>query len=159
MTGFIYAIDDGVGRVKIGWSGDPLRRLGKIKSDCSHYVRLLGLIEGTKKQEAELHQLFRPWQHRREWYRFEGPIVTFVDMLPQPIPRPLKNNPLKAYRQREGITQGQLADQLGVERVTVARWEVGIRKIDRKSLKAVAAKTGIHPKDLRPDLVKLLGLD
>ena len=70
-----------------------------------------------------------------------------------------KVHPLRAYRLAEQLTQLQLADQLDVDRVTIARWETGTRQVARKNLQAVAAKTGIHPKDLRPDLVKLLGLD
>ncbi len=54
-----------------------------------------------------------------------------------------------------------MADELGVSRLTVVRWESGERKIGRPLLPMVAEKTGIPAKDLRPDLleenVKLFG--
>jgi len=36
---------------------------------------------------------------------------------------------LKRQRARAGLTQQALADRLGVARVTVARWEIGVRGI------------------------------
>jgi len=36
---------------------------------------------------------------------------------------------LKALRQQMGLTQAELAEKLGVPWNTVARWEVGMRKI------------------------------
>lgn len=36
---------------------------------------------------------------------------------------------LRAARERLGLTQAELAKVVGVQRVTVARWEAGLRKI------------------------------
>lgn len=36
---------------------------------------------------------------------------------------------LKRLRARLGLTQAQLAERLGVDRNTVTRWEMGLRKI------------------------------
>lgn len=36
---------------------------------------------------------------------------------------------LKAAREKLGLTQAGLAEAVGVQRVTVARWEAGLRKI------------------------------
>ena len=87
MTGFVYAIGDGNGAVKIGWSADPIRRLSKIACDCPAAPKLLGLIEATQAQEYEAHRLLEPWCIRREWFRLEGPVLAFVEMLPKPGPR------------------------------------------------------------------------
>ena len=40
----------------------------------------------------------------------------------------LRPEELKAFRKRLGLTQTGLAKALGVQRVTVARWESGLRK-------------------------------
>lgn len=33
---------------------------------------------------------------------------------------------LRAYRKRLGVTQAQLADRLGVHRVSIGKWETGV---------------------------------
>lgn len=65
-------------------------------------------------------------------------------------------HPLKAYRAKEGLTQGALASRLGVNRTSVARWETGARKIDDGLVDVVAKATGISVRDLRPDLAKIV---
>lgn len=62
---------------------------------------------------------------------------------------------LKDYRRSRGITQAQLADELGTTPMTVYRWEAGTRKIDKDRVPAVSAKTGIPTRQLRPDLAEL----
>ena len=70
----------------------------------------------------------------------------------------MKSHPLRAFREsREPpLSQEQLADFLGVSRVTVTRWELGTRRIDHEKLPSVAEKTGIAPAVLRPDLARLM---
>jgi DNA-binding XRE family transcriptional regulator len=151
MSGFVYAIGDETGRVKIGWSADPLRRLNKISSDCSSTVTLFGLVPATKGQEAEIQSLLKPWKANREWFRFEGPVKAFVDMLSRPEPRPIAAaHPLKTFRKKHNppLSQEDLASLLGVDRVTVARWELQHRFPERKFWKAIEDVTGISISDL-----------
>ena len=56
------------------------------------------------------------------------------------------------HSHRPRLSQGQLAKSIGVVRETVARWELGIRKIDEDNLPAVTRATGIPARVLRPDL-------
>lgn len=65
-------------------------------------------------------------------------------------------HPLKAYRDANDLTQAQFARLVDVPRETVARWECGARKIGRNKLRLVSEKTGIPPRELRPDLAELL---
>jgi transcriptional regulator with XRE-family HTH domain len=67
-------------------------------------------------------------------------------------------HPLKAYRETQTpkLSQAGLASKLGVARLTVLRWETGERKIDPSLVPAVAEKTGIPAKALRPDLAERL---
>ena len=93
MTGFIYAIGDETGRVKIGWSQQPVRRLAKISSDCSSAVTLLGIVQATQSQEKEIHTLLSPWRINREWFRHEETVAVFVSMLAKPKPRLCSGRP------------------------------------------------------------------
>lgn len=67
-------------------------------------------------------------------------------------------HPLKVFREKQEppLSQQGLADLLGVDRVTVARWETGARKVDAELLPNVATRTGIPRSELRPDLAALL---
>lgn len=66
---------------------------------------------------------------------------------------------LKDYRKRNGLSQGELGEKAGVCRMTVFRWEKGIRKIDDDKVSLVAGITGIQPSVLRPDLAALLSTE
>lgn len=69
------------------------------------------------------------------------------------------DHPLKTYRDRHdpALSQQDLAELIGVDRMTVHRWESGKRKPDPEYLAKITEKTGISARDLRPDLVELLG--
>lgn len=64
----------------------------------------------------------------------------------------MSQNPLKDFREREGLSQADLAKLIGVSRETVTRWENGTRNPDEDKLPTIAEKTGITPSILRPDL-------
>jgi transcriptional regulator with XRE-family HTH domain len=66
-------------------------------------------------------------------------------------------HPLKAHRAAKHLTQKQLADQFGVSRETLARWEIDVRKIDPARLPQITQLTGIPAALLRPDLAELMG--
>ena len=57
---------------------------------------------------------------------------------------------LKVYRAANGLTQKQLADQFGVSRETLARWEIDARKIDPARLPQISKVTGIPAAKLLP---------
>ena len=46
----------------------------------------------------------------------------------------MKGEDLKQWRQRHGLTQQQLADEVGVTWVTIARWEAGSRSPNKFTL-------------------------
>lgn len=123
MTGFVYAIGDENGRVKIGWSGDPLRRLDQIGSGCSSVVTLLGHIPATRVQEAEIQGLLKPWKVNREWFQLEGPVKAFVDMLPRSDPVKITVNAIDELIDALGGT-GATAQLMGVTDQAVSNWRV-----------------------------------
>jgi len=68
------------------------------------------------------------------------------------------NHPLTTFRKQHcpPLSKQQLADMLGVVRMTIHRWERGKRKVDPDLLPTVSEKTGIPKGILRPDLAALL---
>lgn len=68
------------------------------------------------------------------------------------------SHPLKAFRENHEppLSRAELASLLGVSRFTVHRWEEGDRKINRELVPTISEKTGISPRDLRPDLAEII---
>ena len=52
-------------------------------------------------------------------------------------------HPLRAYRDREGLTQAALGKKLGVAATTVYRWEHKARAPRRRDLARISQVTGI----------------
>ena len=173
MTGFVYAISGGEGRVKIGWSSDPFRRLAKLRSDCPAIAHLLGLVEATKQQEAAVHGLLAPWRIQREWFHLIGPVVSFVEMLPKPKIRIVEvgenDHPLRAWRKNKRLSMDDpakealerakdaaggfaaLARKLGIKPQAVWQWDV----VPPLRVLAVEQYSGVPRHELRPDLYPL----
>ena len=61
-------------------------------------------------------------------------------------------HPIAAYRAKKGLTVGQLAEQLAVDRTTVWRWENGRSQVPMRLLSRVEGETGISRHVLRPDV-------
>lgn len=57
-------------------------------------------------------------------------------------------HPLERYRKRKKLSRGALADEIGVDRTTIWRWENGTRVPDRSQLAKVAAVTGASFKEI-----------
>lgn len=68
------------------------------------------------------------------------------------------DHPLKTFREEHHppLTKAELADLLGVARLTVHRWETGKRRIKSDLVGSVSEKTGIPKRQLRPDLAELI---
>src|SRR3990167_2997040 len=132
MSCFIYAISAG-DAVKIGWSADPCRRVSKISSDNPHECRLVGVIPGSIIDERNLHTRFEALRVRREWFRNEGIVAEFVATMPPREVRsrecllPRNGNAIRDFRKASGMSAQQIAQAVGVNRVTIHRWENGER--------------------------------
>lgn len=66
-------------------------------------------------------------------------------------------HPIREYRARAGISLDALAKRVGTSKATLSRVEAGKQPVSQKLLPKIAEETGIPRRDLRPDLVELLG--
>lgn len=67
--------------VKIGWTTDPPTRLRGMQVANPHPVEQVGLIFGGEREEQLLHRAFRSSHHRAEWFRLDGRLPAFVEMI------------------------------------------------------------------------------
>lgn len=58
------------------------------------------------------------------------------------------NNPLKTWRDERNLTQVQLGELVGVDGMTVSRWERGEHLPRKKHWPKIAEATGIAPEQL-----------
>lgn len=77
---FLYLIEAENGRVKIGCSSAPEKRVYSFcNGSCA--VRLIAKWSGTLDDEAEMHQRFSAARVYREWFRLEGEFAEFVALM------------------------------------------------------------------------------
>lgn len=71
-AGWVYIIECvGTDAFKIGWARDPLKRKRLLQSGSPFELRLIAVMEGTRRDETALHQAL--WSARcqgggREWF-------------------------------------------------------------------------------------------
>jgi len=62
-------------------------------------------------------------------------------------------NPIRAYRNNQGLTQSQLAELVGVKKAAVSKWEVGNGPSAAAAIRLEQVSDGAVPRWLvRPDL-------
>lgn len=69
MSGFVYLIQPvGGGPIYLGHAGDPQQRFVSHQRSSPVRLRLLGVREATRVDEAELHRRLRRLRIRGSWY-------------------------------------------------------------------------------------------
>ena len=66
------------------------------------------------------------------------------------------SHPLYTYRKARGLSQEGLGKLLGYSKITILRWENGKRQPKPVEVAKISEKTGIPPRELRPDLAELI---
>ena len=79
---FIYFIRRGEdGPIKIGLSGDPLRRLRQLQTACAEGLEILLVIPGGREAERVLHDTCKNLCLGGEWYAAEPVMFKLIDKL------------------------------------------------------------------------------
>lgn len=92
---YIVQATDAARSVKVGMSGEPLKRFNHIRLSVPFGVRLIAIILDGKKTEREMKGLLSPWQMRGEWFE----------------PRPELNAFIEEKRRQNKIVQAVTVDQ------------------------------------------------
>lgn len=64
--------------VKIGFSGDPGKRMKALQTGCPVTLSMLLTFPGGRSKEAELHEQFAALRLEGEWFSLERPIQEFI---------------------------------------------------------------------------------
>lgn len=138
MTGRVYFIQDGHGRLKIGYSNDPAERLRSLQTAHGAELTLLGSIPGTIATERELHKRFADLRLTGEWFRAGDDLLAHVRKvltapeLPLTTKQARRRNPeIQAFSDRllaflrtrhPENTISAAAEHSGVGRDSIAQW-------------------------------------
>jgi hypothetical protein len=79
--GFCYFIGDDEGRIKIGSSRQPSRRLRELRRDTPRNLRLLAKIGGGAERESYYHHLFAAHHRGGEWFDRHPDIIAEIERL------------------------------------------------------------------------------
>lgn len=63
-----------------------------------------------------------------------------------------KTNRLKTLRQQRGLTQGELAERVGVRQPSINRYERNNRKLSAEKIYQLAEALGVHPGEILQEL-------
>lgn len=76
---FVYALCAWDGRVKIGFSATPKRRIAAIKSINSQQISELMVVPGSRQHEKFLHQLLSAYHIKGEWFVACEEVMTAIE--------------------------------------------------------------------------------
>jgi hypothetical protein len=92
MNGLIYVVECD-NAVKIGWTAASVgKRISSLQNASYRPIVLIGIIKGTRADEAALHTEFKDLNIRGEWFTKGLKIAEFIKTLspakhPQPRPK------------------------------------------------------------------------
>jgi hypothetical protein len=129
----LYVIQAGEGGpCKIGISRNPRGRMSKMQSDHHEPLRIIGLFEGDRAEEATIHSRFANERLSGEWFNPHPEILAGSFGLPRtpyavssrkrgPEPKNIKS-PIGQIIEKAGGA-AKLAARLNVARTTVLDWK------------------------------------
>ncbi len=73
--------------VKIGHSLDPVKRISALRTSSAFPLELASVIDGTKDDEARLHDQFAHLRLNGEWFELSGDLEEHIETLPKFVSR------------------------------------------------------------------------
>lgn len=74
----VYFITDGMGRIKIGSSTDPISRLVTLQTGSSTRLELYAVMPGDQVIERGIHAKFHYLRGRGEWFNLDVMLYQFI---------------------------------------------------------------------------------
>ena len=69
MDGYVYVVQSiHGGAVKVGYSDDPVKRLGGLQTGHPQELRIIGLCRGNSATERDIHKALKRHHARGEWF-------------------------------------------------------------------------------------------
>lgn len=79
MPTVYFALAGDTNRVKIGCSGNVLKRIRSLQTGCPDKIRVIFTLPNVhKREEKRLHNRFKSSQIHREWFEYEPYVAKFV---------------------------------------------------------------------------------
>ncbi len=132
--------------VKIGYSANPAKRFHQIQCANPHPVKILGVMDGDKSDEASLHGRFSHLKSRLEWFRLAPELQAFIDQNTRPYKR--TKLVMVAGIPMERGSRGEIAAALNITSSALSQW----KRVPPNRAIAVERLTGISRHDLCPDV-------
>jgi hypothetical protein len=76
--GYVYIVK-AAGRVKIGFSTDPVQRFSEINTGCPFPVQVLLIMRGKRSDEQQLHHRFHRSRRHNEWFDPSPALLRFIE--------------------------------------------------------------------------------
>lgn len=79
---FVYVIQaQESGRIKIGISANPAKRLSQVQNGNPEHLRLVGAVPGGRRLESQLHSELAQYRLCGEWFEPSDGVVCAVGRL------------------------------------------------------------------------------
>jgi hypothetical protein len=76
---YVYFIRDDTSRnVKVGTARNPRRRLAALQTGSASPLSFIGAVVGGRAREKELHEQFRQYHRRGEWFDGSAPMMAMI---------------------------------------------------------------------------------
>lgn len=74
------------GLIKIGHAIDPRARCGSLSREAGVKLEMLGIMDGRREKEKEMHDKFWHLHEVGEWFRRDDDLIAFIRENCHPLP-------------------------------------------------------------------------
>jgi len=66
--------------IKIGYAKDPYKRISAVQTGCPFDLEILKVFEGNLTLEKQLHDKYKKYHLRGEWFKLEGKLKDNLEL-------------------------------------------------------------------------------